>query len=46
MIVSADRTLGHGPEIPELPELHEMRLYGASGPYTVDFYRVKVNRSG
>jgi hypothetical protein len=46
MIVSADRKLGHGAELPELPEgLHEMSLHGASGPYTVDFYRVKLKRT-
>jgi hypothetical protein len=44
-IVSVDRTLGHGPELPELPVIHEMRLYGASGPYTVDFYRVPLRRT-
>jgi hypothetical protein len=43
MIVSADRTLGHGPELPELPLLHKMRLEGASGPFKVDFYRVKLS---
>lgn len=46
MIVSADRTLGHGPELPELPVLHEMRLEGASGPFQVDFYRVKLKKAG
>jgi hypothetical protein len=39
MIVSADRTLGRGPELPELPLLHKLRLEGASGPFEVDFYR-------
>jgi len=42
MIVSADRKLGHGPELPELPPLHNISLKGASGPFTVDFYRVKL----
>jgi len=42
MIVSADRKLGHGPELPELPPLHNMYLKGASGPFTVDFYRVEL----
>jgi hypothetical protein len=42
MIVSADRTLGHGPELPELPVLRKMLLEGASGPFQVDFYRVKL----
>lgn len=46
MIVSADRTLGHGPELPELPILHNMRLEGASGPFKIDFYRVKVKETG
>lgn len=46
MIVSADRTLGHGPELPELPVLHNMRLEGASGPFKVDFYRVKLKPAG
>lgn len=46
MIVSADRTLGHGPELPELPVLHEMRLEGASGPFQVAFYRVKLKKTG
>lgn len=45
MIVSADRTLGHGPELPELPILHKMLLEGASGPFKVDFYRVKLKES-
>jgi hypothetical protein len=42
MIVAVDRTLGHGPELPELPQLRNMQVNGASGPFTVDFYRVKV----
>lgn len=46
MIVSADRTLGHGPELPDLPLLHKMRLEGASGPFRVDFYRVKLKEKG
>ena len=46
MIVSADRTLGHGPELPELPPLHNISLKGASGPFTVDFYRVKLMETG
>lgn len=46
MIVSADRTLGHGPELAELPVLREMRLEGASGPFGIDFYRVKLKESG
>jgi hypothetical protein len=47
MIISADRKLGHGQELPELPpDLHEMRLYGASGPFTVNFYRVPLKRTG
>lgn len=45
MIVSADRTLGHGPELAELPLLHEMRLEGASGPFEVDFYRIKLRKT-
>jgi hypothetical protein len=46
MIVSADRKLGHGAELPELPDtLREMKLYGASGPYTVSFYRVPLKRT-
>lgn len=46
MIVSADRTLGHGPELPELPALRNMRLEGASGPFTVDFYRIRLHETG
>ncbi|HVT00567.1 MAG TPA: hypothetical protein VHE08_08635 [Solirubrobacterales bacterium] len=46
MIVSADRRLGHGPELPELPPLHSMFLEGASGPFKVDFYRVKLKKTG
>jgi hypothetical protein len=46
MIVSADRKLGHGPELPELPLLHKMRLEGASGPFEVDFYRVELKEKG
>lgn len=46
MIVSADRTLGHGPELPELPVLRNMYLEGASGPFTVDFYRVRLKKTG
>jgi hypothetical protein len=46
MIVSVDRELGHGPELPELPELQDMALEGASGPFTVDFYRVKLQPTG
>lgn len=42
MIVSVDRTLGHGPELPELPPIDNMLLKGASGPFTVDFYRVDL----
>lgn len=45
MIVSADRTLGHGPELPELPVLHEMLLEGASGPFEIEFYRVKLEET-
>lgn len=45
MIVSADRTLGHGPELPELPVLHELRLEGASGPFEVEFYRVRLEET-
>lgn len=46
MIVSADRTLGHGPELPELPPLHNMRLEGASGPFEIDFYRIELQETG
>jgi hypothetical protein len=46
MIVAVDRTLGHGPELPEVPVLHDMRLDGASGPFTVDFYRVRLKKTG
>lgn len=46
MIVSADRTLGHGPELPELPVLYDLRLEGASGPFEVDFERVKLKQTG
>lgn len=46
MIVSADRRLGHGPELPELPVLHTMHLEGASGPFRVDFYRVALKGAG
>jgi hypothetical protein len=42
MIVSADRTLGHGPELAELPVLRTMKLEGASGPFRVYFYRVML----
>lgn len=46
MIVSADRELGHGPELPELPVLHSMHLDGATGPFEIDFYRVKLREAG
>lgn len=46
MIVAVDRTLGHGPELPELPVLHNMLLKGASGPFKVDFYGVKLKQTG
>lgn len=46
MIISADRTLDHGPELPELPILGKMYLEGASGPFTVDFYRIKLKPTG